>query len=201
MGHATFTFEYYDNVGSKTGLSNIANVVHSVDAYVLRCMHRRCNYNAEMVNAVNAIIQQELVYRATHWTDEAISIDEDLFAKVQYYVEQYTRSTLADIVILPYLDPQTVKLLSTGHLEKLSKIIHQMLQHRPFAVVAIHDEYKCLANYVDWMRWHYKEILADIADSNVLDDLLSQLYGEPGQFIKLSSNLGDKIRGSAYALC
>lgn len=50
------------------------------------------------------------------------------------------------------------------------------------------------------MRYWYKEILAELADSNVLDDLLSQVYGMPGHFNKLSSNLGDLIRDSNYAL-
>lgn len=29
LDHATFTYYYYENEGSKTGLSNAANVVHS----------------------------------------------------------------------------------------------------------------------------------------------------------------------------
>ena len=51
------------------------------------------------------------------------------------------------------------------------------------------------------MRWQYKEILADIAEANVLDDLLSQIYGVPGSFNKLSFNLADLIREGEYGLC
>ena len=43
LNHATFTYEFYENLGSKNGLSNAANLIHSVDAYILRNMHRRCN--------------------------------------------------------------------------------------------------------------------------------------------------------------
>jgi hypothetical protein len=54
---------------------------------------------------------------------------------------------------------------------------------------------------MNWVRWQYKEILADIADSNLLDDLLSQIHGVQGTFNKLSNNLGDVIRNSNYGLC
>ena len=63
------------------------------------------------------------------------------------------------------------------------------------------DEFKCHPNYMNHLRYHYKEILADLADSNLIDDLLSQLYGQEGTFDKLSKNLGNKIRNSNYALC
>ena len=49
------------------------------------------------------------------------------------------------------------------------------------------------------MRYHYKEVLADIADSTLIDDLLSQVYGAKGTFRKLQ-NIGDLIRNSNYAL-
>jgi hypothetical protein len=51
LDHATFTYEFYENQGTKSGLSNAANLTHSVDAYVLRSMHRRCNYDRELVEA------------------------------------------------------------------------------------------------------------------------------------------------------
>lgn len=201
LDHATFTYEYFINEGQKKGLSNIANVVHSMDAYVLRSMHRRCNYDPRVLAVASDAIGTELYMRQANFSDVSISVDEDTLARVQYYIEQYQRSTLADVVILPYLDDQTVKLLDTKHLEKLYSIIQGMNQYAPFPIITIHDSFASHPNNVDWVRWQYKEILAEIAESNVLDDLLSQLYGEPGQFVKLSQDLGAKIRNSAYGLC
>lgn len=63
------------------------------------------------------------------------------------------------------------------------------------------DEFKAHPNNVNWVRWQYKEILADLADSYLLDDLLSQIHGKPGVFSKMSQTLGNKIRESAYGLC
>lgn len=196
LDHATFTYEFYENEGTKTGLSNVANITHSMDAWVLRSMHRRCNYDKEIaVKAWNAI-QVELMGRGTTQRDGMDYSD----AKVMYYIAQYERSTLADAVILPYINEDSVQALSTEHLEALDRILAGMLQYEPFELVTVHDEFRSHANNCNWVRWQYREIMAEIADSNVLDDLLSQLHGYPGTFNKLSFNLGDQIRKSAYAL-
>jgi len=196
LDHATFTYESYENIGSKSGLSNVANLTHSMDAYVLRTMHRRCNYDPQLVSYVDQCIDHELGLRDHQYK----GTKEFNTSKLEYYIEQYNRSTLADITILPYLDQATVSGLTIEHLQKLSKIIKAMLTHKPFALVTVHDEFKAHANNMNRVRYWYKEILAEIADSNVLDDLLSQIHGTPGTFQKLSSNLGDLIRQSNYGL-
>lgn len=197
LDHATFTYEFYENKGAKTGLANAANVVHSMDGWILRSMHRRCNYDPVMVHRASVLIQIELMERLLSPTKQPTYP----CGKVGYYLDQYNRSTLVDVVILPHLDGDTVGQLSTEHLEKLSSIVHGMLQYGPFPLVTVHDEFRAHANNVNWVRYQYKEILADIADSNVLNDLLSQVYGQPGHFTKLSNNLGNLVRQSSYGLC
>lgn len=198
LAHATFTYEFYVNRGTKKGLSNVANVTHSVDAYVLRSMHRRCNYNEKMVKEAANLIEIELLQR--NLGVESVAL-EPLNDTVMYYVEQYNRSTVADVVILPYLDEESVTFLTTPHLQKLAEIIWGMLQYKPFELVTVHDEFKAHPNNVNWVRWQYKEILAELAESNLVDDLLSQIYSFKDTFHKLSTNLGSLIRNSNYALC
>ena len=62
------------------------------------------------------------------------------------------------------------------------------------------DEFKCHPNNMNYLRQQYINVMADLAESNVLDDLLSQIHGVQGHFQKLSTNLGQLIRGSNYAL-
>lgn len=198
LDHASFTYEFYENEGSKKGLSNVANVTHSMDAWILRSMHRRLNYDRELADNVAGRIQIVLMERDMGVGPRVLP----LCPKVAYYIEQYQRSTLADAVILPYLvDVDTVSHLSTEHLQALQGILNGMLQHPPFELVTVHDEFKAHANNMNQVRWMYREILAEIADSEVLDDILQQLHGVPGTFNKLSFNLAKQIRGSAYALC
>lgn len=197
LDHATFTYEFYENQGSKNGLSNVANVTHSMDAWVLRSMHRRCNYDREVAEQAADFIQMELLRRSLNEAGDSNGPG----AKLQYYIDQYNRSTIADIVILPYLNQDSVQCLYTQHLQALAKILTGMLAYQPFELVTVHDEFKAHANNMNHVRWQYREIMAEIADSEVLDDILSQLHGVPGTFNKLSFNLAEQIRGSEYALC
>lgn len=196
LDHATFTYEFYENQGSKSGLSNAANLVHSMDAYILREMHRRCNYNREVAEESSRLIEIEMIERSMGMAPEALPMSD----KFAYYLEQYQRSSLVSAAILPYLDPISVRHLSAEHLEALATIVNGMLDYSPFPLVTVHDEFRSHANNVNHVRYQYKEILAELADSNVLDDLLSQIHGRPGTFDKLSFNLGDQIRNSSYAL-
>ena len=196
LNHATFTYEFYVNEGTKSGLSNVANVVHSVDAYVLRSIHRRCNYDLVQVNAAWAAIADELTFRRTC---NDMGYVTDAPAKLAYYISQWERSGMADVVILPHLISNTVY-VPPALLEQLQVIVKSMLVHQPFDVVTIHDEFKCGPNHMNHLRQHYINIFAELAESELLSDLLTQIHGTPGTFPKLSNNLGSLIRGSNYAL-
>lgn len=201
LDHATFTYLYYDNKGIPRGhrdsKSNAANVVHSVDAYVLRCMHRRCNYDRAMVERAQTLIEMELLARNLGEPRTATS----LTSKAKEYLDHYTRSNVADIVILPYLDAESIQLISDDHLDALGTIVQGMLQYAPFPLVTIHDEFKAHPNNVNWVRWQYKEILAELAGSSLIDDILNQIHDTSGTVPKLSSHLPSLIRDSNYALC
>jgi len=197
LNHATFTYEFYENLGARSGLSNAANLTHSVDAWILRSMHRRCNYDREVVEVTDHLIEMELLERAMGNYPRLGEMTD----KVAYYIAQWDRSTLADAVILPHLTADNIGQLSDDHLKALARITQGMLQYQPFELVTVHDEFKAHANNMNWVRWQYKEILAEIAESDVLSDLLSQITGNVGTFNKLSFNLPEQIRESNYALC
>lgn len=195
LDHATFTYEFYENLGQKKGLSNAANVVHSVDAYVLREMHRRCNYDAEQIHRTHALLHDSICRgRLSHG---AYIWDP----KIGYYVDQWERSGLASAVILPHITALNVEFIPWELIAALVEMTGQMIQHRPFPLITVHDEFKAHPNHLNQVRYWYKEILAEIAGSHLIDDLLSQIHGEPGFYTKLSTDLGDKIKRSNYALC
>lgn len=197
LDHATFSYEFFENQGSRTGLSNVANLTHSMDAYVLREMHRRCNYDREVIEEVANLIEIEQIRRNL---GEATSSNGP-GSQVQYYMDQYQRSSLASAVILPILSYETVQCLDDKHLAALATMVNGMLEYKPFPLVTVHDEFKAHCNNINHVRYQYKEILAEIADSMVLDDLMSQLHGRPGVFPKINYQLGALIRQSNYGLC
>jgi Schitoviridae RNA polymerase len=199
LNHTTCTYTWFENEGKSSDVKNCANVVHSLDSYILRSLIRRCNYDRELVTWCNFRFQDELRYRKHGGSPELHWRADD--SQLSYYIQQYERSSVADIVILPYLYDDAVRALSTEHIQGLVRITETMLVHQPFEVVTIHDCFAAHPNNINYLRNHYRNILADLADSHVLDDILSQLYGVKGTFPKRSQNLGDTIRKSAYAIC
>jgi hypothetical protein len=192
LDHASFTYEFYENVGKKTGISLPANVVHSVDAYVLRCIHRRCNYDRKVVETAKVLITSELE------TPQVSKTKPD--DKINYYVNHYLHSGMADVVILPWLTSNNISQVPVELLKKLSELVEGMLEYSPFEVVTIHDEFKCSPNNMNYLRQQYINILAELAESSVIDSILTQIHKKPTTFNKLSNNLGQVIRGSNYAL-
>lgn len=197
LDHTSFTYEFYENQGMKRDVSNAANVVHSIDAYVLRCIHRRCNYNAVDITTAYVALLNEQELRLQGYTQQVL----DNVGEVGYYRQQYERSGIADVVILPYLkDGHQTQYLSDTHLEQLVSLVQGMLAYEPFEVITIHDEFKCHPNNMNHLRQQYINVLAELAESELLADILNQIHGKQGSYPKLSNNLGDLIRKSNYAL-
>lgn len=194
LHNSSFTYQYYNNEGLAYDRKNAANVVHSVDAYVLRSLLRRCNYDANQVSKIHDIITAELIEADP--VDTLVMINPE----ARYYFDQFLRSGVIDITVVDYLDGKIVKALPDDYLRRLNKVLSSMLSHRPFEVVTIHDDFKAHPNNLNQLRAHYKDILADIADSDLMSDIFTQIYGQPALFTKESSDLGTLIRNSNYAL-
>lgn len=199
LDHASFAYEYYVNEGTESGLSNIANCVHSVDGYVLRSLVRRCDYDPAIIGWAAGYIEMLLLERHLGTSVESSDdwLDED-FLRLR---DRYTATQMPDIRILDYAQEFELRAMSTAHLKGLAGIVNMMLEHKPFHVLTVHDDFSCLPNNVNHMRKHYREIFAQMAESTILDDILSQLYGVQGTFPKKSNTLATKIRKSAYAIC
>ena len=201
LDHATFTYEYYVNEGLPRGhhkaKSNAANVVHSIDAYLLRSIHRRCNYDEHTVRTALTLMQSEQRIRAGSPASDTDSIS----AVQKYYVDLWEKTQMADVVMLPSIAEFGAEYLPDALITKLVSICEEMLSYRPFEVVTIHDEFKCGANHMNHLRQQYINIMADMADSTLLDYILSTIHGQKGTYPKLTPDLSKLIKGSNYGLC
>ena len=134
LGHSTFTYQYLVNQGSDKGLSNAANVVHSIDAYILRTMLRRCNYDPMLVKHFHYRFTEELLAR-----ENGTSLGSYVDKNVSKYMDLYAQTNMVDTVILTVLTDDTVHMLSTDHLRALNRVLSTMLEHKPFELVTVHD--------------------------------------------------------------
>lgn len=190
LDHATFTYEFLVNAGTEKGKSNVANVTHSVDAYVLRTMQRKCNYDKEQIKRAAWFIKMELEGRHVGESQDGSSPEE----------ERYQQFKMADMYVMEYGTPDLYSTFSDEHLNHLMRLIADVMQHEPFELITVHDAFAAQANNCNWVRYHYKETLADLADSEILSCILNKLYGGDGKYTKLSNDLSKYIRNSNYAL-
>ena len=187
--------QYYENEPEERGISLPANVTHSVDAYVLRSLVRRCNYNPKLVKYTLDIIEIELLERGLDCGREYY-----LDLELDRIISLYHKTNMVDMVVINYLTAENIYQVPTEYLKKLTRLLTQVLTHEPFELITTHDSFSCHANHCNQLRYWYKEILAELAESNVLDSLLSELLGEDTNVAKLSNSLGDKIRNSNYGI-
>lgn len=175
---------------TKRGRSLSANTVHSLDGMVVRELTRRCNYDPAWIKLLWDLINDE----GSHTIfgtgkDEAQRMVPILW---QHYVE----SGYLSARILDYLDADTIKLVDPLVIRELLSSLPQ----RPFQVISVHDCFRCLPQYGNDLRRQYNRQLFEIARSNLLSWLLTQITGEPHQIGKLDETLADDILEADYAL-
>lgn len=142
---------------------------------IVREMNRRCNYNREL-------IQQTY----------------DLLANYCWGHEVSCRKQWVSINIINQLGSEK---LDMNTLCKLRDLCREILKWNSSSLLCIHDSFLASPNNMNKVRYWYKEILAELADSNTLQDILTELYGEPVKVNKQCSDLSDYIRQSNYAIC
>lgn len=190
LGGTKFDYEWYENVGQESGVANAANVIHSIDAYLLRTLIRRCNYDRDLIEAADSLIEQILIERDLGLHDRDVPALEGEALTLVY---RYNESQMPDISILNHLTYEGYYNLTSQHLRDLARICQQMLAHAPFPILSVHDEFKCHPNNMNHLRRHYRDILKDMANADLLSDIFSQIYGQKGTYPKLMPNLADHI--------
>lgn len=170
-----------------------ANMIHSVDAYILRCMTRRMNHNRKQCLDVIQILTDEQLKRSFGKSSGKVSVDSDFLA----HQEIFEHTKMVDMAIVPYITAESAELLSTHHLESLKRLLIRITSHKPFQIMTIHDDFRCHANNVSRMADEYRHIMAELSDSNTLSFLLKQLKIN---VTPVGSHLGHLIRKSQYGI-
>jgi len=178
LNHATFSHIYKTRSALERGVSLAANAIHITDGMIVREMSRRCNYNKKRVTRVhNKLAAHCLNQVATDFTDFV---------------------TLRSIDILDLFDLGQYGMNTLCRIRDLCELV---LTWDSSPLVCIHDEFKASPNHMNKVRYWYKEILAEIADSNLLQDIIRQLTGDNTiEIQKLSDDLSTDIRNSNYCL-
>lgn len=191
LEHHKFTYEYKSNETKKKGVSLVACTVHSIDGYMARELQSRCNHNKEHLNAALRYVRKVLATR----TDLPEEMNTDNVISIQILDKPSSEERRARI-----------NAMTTNDLIRLAGLIVDVLSKPSFEMVSVHDEFKCLANYCNEMRYYYKEIMAELAESDLLSQIFSDLSGKPEKYESVAGGLSKQemakyIRNSEYAIC
>ena len=193
LNHATFTTYVTINQGTEKGVANVANVTHSVDAYVLRSVIRRASFDVKKVKEAYKLLNDSLSVDA----DTTEPCDDAL----QTMLDIYKYSAMLDVSIIDYINESNVHHVPLPMVMRLLAVLTEMLARGSSPVVTIHDSFGSLACHCNTVRYWYKEICAELAESNMLAFLVSQITGKHVTYVKKSNDLGSKIRNSSYGIC
>lgn len=164
-----------------------ANITHSIDGMVVREMLRRCNFDRDLVEAVRELCDEG--------PSEYGEIEGNL-ERVQELWSHYEKSGFLSVSILDYLDPCTIAYVDR---QVLADMIDTMPK-KPFPVMTVHDCFRCHPNYGNDLRRQYNQILSDIAKSDLLGFILTQVLGQEFSAGKLDDSLWQDILETDYAL-
>lgn len=79
-------------------------------------------------------------------------------------------------------------------------VARELVRRCDFEVATIHDSFWCLPQYMGIMAKTFKEIMIELAESNFLNEALSEIAGRPIKFKKLSDNLPELMQTAKYML-
>lgn len=164
-----------------------ANITHSIDGMVVREMLRRCNYDHDLIAAVRELCDLG---------PSEYPLISGNYEMVTELWNHYEKSGFLSMAIVPYLDPNTIALVDR-------QVVADMLDtlpKKPFQVMTVHDCFRCHPNYGNDLRRQYNQILSDIAKSDLLGFILSQVLGQEFSAGKLDNDMWKDVLEAEYAL-
>lgn len=175
------------NQPTKDGLSLGANTIHSIDGMVVREIHRRCDYDQNQVLRLLELISKVQIFGKSRTREK----DE----LVQILWKNYQDSGFLSARILDVLDEQNMGLVDISRIKDLLL----SLPEKPFKVISIHDCFRVHPNYGNDLRQQYLRILSEIAGSELLSFIMSQILKSPVT-IQKAGDISQQILSSDYAL-
>ena len=198
-------FKIKEEGTSKESVSNCANATHACDGMICREMQRRANFDKghyDYILFLLNIITDSMDKEAT----DAISVEEmnklGTFGDLLYYFENtgFFSIRIADEI----KDLSMLLKLSKKHRNKLYEVLSKLHEQGCFELITVHDCFYTKANYCNYTRYWYKELLADLCQSTVLEFITEQLVPNNVQ-LKVSQSQRNKvaklIRESEYGIC
>jgi hypothetical protein len=173
-----------ENTGTDEGRSLSPNSVHSVDGMIDRELKARCDQDPEKLRSVMDALKS--------WACSSNTADDKMVLTLWNH---YLDSGFLSVRILNFINKDNAGMVDG---EVILKLIGT-LPKKPFNVISVHDCFRCHPNYGNDMRRQYNQVMSDLARSDMLSFLVSQITGTPTPVTKLGC-IADDILQADYAL-
>lgn len=199
MGQVTESVNFCDvpydvhtqiNMPVEEGRSLGANTTHSIDGMIVREMVRRCDYDPKRIDDVGRALRRPL-------NVSTIEVDAD-GEMVDILMGHYRSTGYLSARILDHIKPNNVWII--GDDKGAVWELLNSLPPKPFQVITIHDCFRCLPNYGNDLRKQYNRQLFEIARSDLLSSLFTQLLGRKAEIGKMDPEMYKEIPFAEYAL-
>lgn len=189
---------------------NVANLIHSLDGTLMREVVARCNYNKNDILGAISKIDRILKMSGPEFDALKATIGTEMNSELDRLVDIYLETNFVSVRMLKYIhkNSDVLGLILKTNVElinKLYKLAEKMLSYNNFEIVVLHDCFKALPNNMNYVRYWYKEVLADMVETNVFRYMMKQLpHGETIydlNFKDRQPKVHTLIRNSNYAIC
>ncbi len=195
-----FTVKYKDLGTVENYKGNAANLIHCLDGLIMREVISRCNYKHYILTKMRDILIEYYTSDAKKPTgiNPYYSNETDIFKKSFLSIEDLEE------MVYNYNFKSFLFHADRSVVDKVARIVNIMLSYSPFEVLGVHDCFKTLPSNVNYVRFWYKEVIAELMEGNVLNDMIKQLPEHTAymKYIKpIKPKLIDMVRKSNYAIC
>jgi hypothetical protein len=153
---------------------------------IVREMHRRCSYDQEALTSLLELSSTKDGTRTGRSQDRLLAT----------LMSHYKASGFFSARILDVIDEDNIGLVDRHALAQLI----ESLPKKPFPIISIHDCFRAHPLYANDLRKAYNQILSEIAASDLLSFIASQISGQDLRVTKLA-DLSQQILQADYALC
>jgi len=179
--------------GTPRGLSLSPNIVHSIDGMIVREIVRRCSFDSAQVDKVLKTCDVAIKRKARRRTTSGLGRPKDILLKRVW--ERAVASGFLSARVLELIDENNINIVSA---HKVRELIYTMPVDS-FQVLTIHDCFRVHPNYGNDIRRQYNHILSELAASNVLGDIATQITGRRKELQKVG-DISKDILNASYAL-
>lgn len=158
-----------------------ANLIHSIDGFIVREMVQRCSFSN--------IKAKEVIAGSTSF----IGSTEDILQCLTLW-NLYKESGFLSARILNYIYSNTINLVD---INKIKELINE-LPKNTFDILPIHDSFTALPAYGNEVRQQYIYLMYHMSKSNMIN-FLSHQIGIQAEWVK-PEDFSEEILNSEYAL-